>query len=872
MHKNYALFYSLPENDFSISILDGAQGQAVSLDANLFVFPNSLIDGVFADHEANKFRYQYNILSSFANASELDGAVVEYGSIVSDINENKKVPFRNKFKNLPTVMLAENTVDFPCIYFDNTAGLREAIYHLVNEQGKKHIAFVSGPKENHDAAERLKVYKDTMTELGLRCSDDWIRNGSFSEYCEDEVESLIDNHPYIEAIVFANDSMATAGYRVCARRGLRVGDDILLTGFDNTPAALIHQPPLTTVKADPGQLSAKAIRELDGVDRIEEKFIIPTMLVKRRSSGYIEAPIYTSAGELLGTESEIEYKKIAASRIENAELSQICLAEMSYGMRELGIANAQDNSWIPLLLRSFSKVGSKRTFLYLFDSPVRHTNDDEWIMPENINLRAYSDTSGDVSFEYGEKVYKTMDIFCSDPIMTKERFTMIVVPLFYRENQFGFVCVDGDPSIFQFVYRMANMVSQMLQLIIVQRNYDETNNNLILANQAKSQFLTNMSHEIRTPINAVMGMTEMILRESKDPQIQEYAGDIRNASDSLLTIVNDILDISKIEAGKMSLVKVDYHIDQAMKSLMEQMKFRIREKDIKLNLNINDSIPAILHGDDIRIRQIVSNLLTNAIKYTEKGTVTLRVDGSKDGSDFLLRVSVTDTGMGIKEEDLQKLFVKFERIEERRNRNIEGTGLGLNITQGLLSLMGSKLEVKSIYGEGSEFFFTIRQPIVDMTSIKEYSEKTAGGENKAKADVYKQNFIAPEARVLVVDDSSVNRKVIKQLLKNAHIEIDEAENGLQCLEKYKENIYDIILLDHMMPELDGMQTLEKLKDMPDYEQGKPVIIVLTANAIAGAAEAYLTVGFDDYLSKPLKPKVLDELLIKYLPAEKVQFI
>lgn len=352
------------------------------------------------------------------------------------------------------------------------------------------------------------------------------------------------------------------------------------------------------------------------------------------------------------------------------------------------------------------------------------------------------------------------------------------------------------------------------------------------ANQAKSLFLSNMSHEIRTPINAIIGMDEMILRESKEPAIEGYAADLRGSALHLLGLVNDILDFSKIEAGKMELVPVEYGLGSLLNDLVNMTEIRARNKNLAFILKADPKLPTVLHGDEVRVKQVAMNILTNAVKYTRQGSVTLAVTYRKlSDQKVVLRFSVKDTGIGIKPEDLPKLGQAFQRIEEARNATIEGTGLGMNITQRLLSMMHSRLEVESVYGEGSTFAFEVEQD--------------------------------------VVDDVEMNIKVFRGLLKRTEIHVDSALSGAVALEMVKKKAYDMIFLDHRMPEMDGIETLQHMKETKHLCNDIPVI-ALTANAISGAREEYIAAGFTDYLTKPINSHKLESMLKKYLPPEKVQ--
>ncbi len=389
------------------------------------------------------------------------------------------------------------------------------------------------------------------------------------------------------------------------------------------------------------------------------------------------------------------------------------------------------------------------------------------------------------------------------------------------------------------------------------------------ANAAKSQFLSNMSHDIRTPINAILGMDEMILREFDNETLMEYASNIRNAGQNLLGLVNDILDFSKIEAGKMEIIPVDYEMSSLLNDLVSMIQKRASDKGLSLRVDADPAIPNLLHGDEIRIKQILTNLLTNAVKYTETGSITLRVAVEKTEGDRIdLHISVRDTGIGIRQEDIPKLFAAFERIEEKRNRKIEGTGLGMSITHRLLSLMNSELMVESVYGGGSEFSFLLRQQIVGTEPMGNFAE--AYRRSHARTWEYREKFTAPEARVLVVDDTDLNLKVFRGLLKQTKVQIDTADSGADCLEMAKGKQYDIMFLDHRMPGMDGIETLEKWQMMEENPNAKIPVVALTANAVSGAREKYIAAGFTDYLTKPIDSSQLENMLMKYLPSEKIR--
>ena len=396
-----------------------------------------------------------------------------------------------------------------------------------------------------------------------------------------------------------------------------------------------------------------------------------------------------------------------------------------------------------------------------------------------------------------------------------------------------------------------------------------------IANRTKSDFLASMSHEIRTPINGILGMNTMILRDSSDPQIVEYAENIRIAGNGLLSIINDILDLTKIESGKMELFPGRYELFQLMNDCYQMNRMRASEKGIAFTVENDPDMPAEYYGDVVRIRQIINNLLSNGIKYTEEGSVRLSIgyeedhdaDGN-DGSEYAtLLISVEDTGIGIKDGDIGNLFKSFLRLDESRNRHIEGTGLGLNITKQLVDMMKGTIEVKSEYGKGSVFTVKIPQKIEShkrmgdfALRLKEHVSVAAGGTSI---------FKAPGKRILIVDDVKMNILVFKGLLRGTEITIDSALSGAESIDKTKEIKYDIIFMDHLMPEMDGIEAFHKIHDDESNINCDTPVVVLTANAIVGMRASYLEEGFTEYISKPVEQRILltvtEELLKETQP-------
>ena len=381
------------------------------------------------------------------------------------------------------------------------------------------------------------------------------------------------------------------------------------------------------------------------------------------------------------------------------------------------------------------------------------------------------------------------------------------------------------------------------------------------ANHAKSDFLARMSHEIRTPINAVLGMNELIMKEAEDSTIREYAGDAYRSANNLLNIINDILDFSKIESGKMSLINEPFYTKDMLREEYTIFSFKSEEKGIALIFDIGKDVPTSLIGDNVRIKQIITNLLNNAIKYTDKGSVTLRVRLVRIvNNSAAVSFEVIDTGRGIKEEDMARLFEAFERIDEKHNRNIEGTGLGLNIANVLLNLMDSELKVQSIFGKGSRFYFTLMLEIDDASPLGVFNVSDSRKREEPKKVELIYN---PDLRILTVDDNMLNLKVFEGLLKKTGAHIEKAMSGMEALELTQNQKYDIIFMDHMMPEMDGIETFKKIRAQNGGANHDTPVVVLTANAIKGSREEYFEVGFDDVCYKPTTQQELNAILIKW---------
>ena len=433
-----------------------------------------------------------------------------------------------------------------------------------------------------------------------------------------------------------------------------------------------------------------------------------------------------------------------------------------------------------------------------------------------------------------------------------------VFTLFIAFFAIGFV-VYYQRRVYQRIQDATENANDDLVMMTVQAQ--KAQEDAVRSSEAKSTFLSNMSHEIRTPINNIVGMNEMILRETSDAKVEEYALDIQRSSQSLMRLLNEIMDISFIEQGRMLVDENEYSFVEFIYDIVSGTKFKIKDKKFDFITSIAANIPVKLIGDDLKLRQVLDNILNNAVKFTTDGSVTLSVSCVREDDNVAeMTFSVADTGVGIKPADLERVFNSYESTDITRGRG-EGAGLGMTISQSLVKLMGGEIQVSSTYGKGSTFFFTVRQKIADVEPIGDYENRV---NNLSYSYEHANSFIAPDAKILVVDDNAMNRKVFGSLLREMEVQIREAASGMEAIALVQEEHYDIIFLDHMMPAMDGVETLEKMQEL-DGNMCKDVpVVALTANAISGAKEMYLELGFNDYLSKPIVPEQLNKLIKQYL--------
>jgi len=932
---------------------------ARKLKKDLFIFPGGRLSNC---RDSSNLR---NHIYSLVNNKNMD-SVILYSTCIKnkETTESEFKKFCSGLEPLPIVSMNDKIPGYPSIISDCYTGIKRLIAHCIKNHGAKRIAFLCGPDTHHDALERLRGYKDALSEAGLSSSNDnsLVTDPFAWEDGEKAAAQLFEERKLrpgydFDTIVGANDDITVDAIEYFSRRGFYMPQDYHAIGFDNSLKSLFPEAPLSTVMTSYKETSSEAFRVL--VDCIDKKgsldsvqiedVILPTKLVIRNSCGCGSSHYHLLEPEPETNFCEPDEKTMTAKINEYLELDEkeikifvTPIIRAWLGISKQNNLNSISRSAEAIFLHRFEKAVVRffginrdsglllRLLQDLYNSGLLSAS--QFMKFEPVIMKIIFKVWGRLSI-HAQYRRKNQDIALNslrfELLETKDRDSLIkslakhlpkigietagialyiddktslwvgsyslrginpikeqsfpadifapeslkhlfsngvfmIQPLFIEEHALGYFIhtVSGTngsiyeelrstigyalKGIFQFE-EVAKAQQKVLESIEQNRILTLQKEAAQAASDAKTQFLASVSHEIRTPMNAVLGMAELLLSENLNHRQRHYAEDIRTSTMSLLGIINKILDLSKIQSGKMGLTPVHYDFIGLVDNIGSMMRFLIKSKNVSFDVEMQGDIPRYLYGDNARLRQILLNILSNAAKFTEKGHVRLYVLVS----DADIRFTVTDTGMGIKKEDIIDLFDAFKQAETVMNRDYKGTGLGLTITKALVEMMNGKIEVESVLGQGTTVCVTIPKVIGDETKVQRYIST-------------KKLLCSPDTNILAVDDNAINLNVICGLLRQCGVTVSAAASGKEAIAMLQMNQYNLVFMDHMMPEMDGIETTKKIREMGI----RTPVIALTANAITSAKDMLLTSGMDDFLPKPIVKEHLYEMLAKWIPDSK----
>lgn len=540
--KNIALFMALLENEFSAAVLDGAVKGAKEFDTNLIVFPMGLIDGAYSDMVVNNFRYQYNVLSSFLKSNSIDGAIVEYGTIASLLSEEaKKVFLESVSSEVPTILLSEDAEGFASICANNKVGLKHVIEHVIIDHKCSKIGFVSGPKNNHDACERLDVYRETLKEHNIFEGEDWISYGDFSIFSENAVVELLEKHSDIEAIIFANDHMALGAYNVLKRYGRIPGENIIVTGFDNIPSSILADPPLTTVVADTKGLSYRAVKELVSDKKPEGKMYIDTHMIARGSCCSIDELYKRQSNDDVFAVEDDSLNDITKEKILEGEKRKNFVVELGNMLREMVFHQDSKLEWYSSVLDTMKKLDFGSSYIFLYDDYIYHRNHTPWNQPENVNLVGYYNLTEKNVYNSGEVRCNVNSIIEYDFFQKEHRYDLVVMPLFFRENQYGYMFVESEHMYFQFAFQVASQISSTLEIMRIMTDQERIREEFERDKKQRKDFIHKMNTSLAEPYNAIKELSDKMRDSSYDNMKSDFSL-LSNDLDKIADMLEEVTD------------------------------------------------------------------------------------------------------------------------------------------------------------------------------------------------------------------------------------------------------------------------------------------------------------------------------------------
>ena len=808
---------------------------------------------------------EYN-LYELPDFSKFDGVVVDLNNISS-----KEVKYRlvEKLRSLdiPVVSLTQAIDGLYYVGIDNAKPIRQLMDHLYEEHGCRSFMYCGGPEDNYENIERLSEFLRQIQNRNLSVEDTPIFYGDYDfntgvRYMD---EIMKKNIPFPDAIICANDNIACGLCTQSAKYGIRIPDDFRVTGFDNLDKASFFKPQITTVSQDReriGELTFELLRDIWDNKEVERFRYLDAECVYGEScgcknSGLVDYRDYAKGQVVWGITKEgydervVNLKNRMSECEEFSEIFQ-SIAEYFNTLECDGFYVVVDEELLELKeMDQFPVSGYNKELLR-----VAYAKEKEHVLEIHTEkeLEEYlRKTDTGCAFMYTAIHFEDHTI----------GYTILKNGRFLYENPYFFDIHSA------FTDRLEDLY-QKKRLRMMNQKLEEARLEAQQANTAKSNFLANMSHEIRTPMNAIIGFSELVLQEKLPGVVTDYVTDIKTSSHALLAIINDILDLSKLESGKMELCEEDYYLGSVLRDVYLLNKNQADKKHLEFEVKIFGEIPDGLHGDKTRVRQVLVNLLGNSVKYTQKGKISLHIRLlEKYSGGCVIAFQIADTGIGIRKEELSHIFDAFTRVDMKKNQSIEGTGLGLAVTLAFLKLMGGDLQVESEYGKGSVFTAIIPQRIHDTTPVNLQMHR----KDKEIEQYTMKNITIKDTRVLVVDDNPINLKVMEKSLKHYGLKVDFASGGLEAIRLCTTNCYPIVFMDQMMPHMDGTETMKEIRKINPYyaHGGEGRIIVLTANAIAGVRENLLKEGFDEYLGKPVNYNRMEQLFISILPRDKVSF-